>query len=178
MNRCSCSCLLSITPRSSAIRNVTTSWCRPPSTSPRSARATTIPAPVPPTRRGISRAIVRRARPSSTVDSRRGSISAKALAAGCTACGSPRNRASTAEMSSCPSTRLTSAGVTTCPATNRPSARPSRAFCCGMIAVCGIGRPSGCRNSAVTANQSAIPPTNPALALACTRSAPKPGGIA
>ena len=27
----------------------------------------------------------------------------------------------------------------------------------GMIAVCGIGRPSGWRNSAVTANQSASP---------------------
>ena len=40
-----------------------------------------------------------------------------------------------------------------------------------MIAVCGIGRPSGWRNIAVTANQSAMPPTNPALALACSSPA-------
>ena len=42
----------------------------------------------------------------------------------------------------------------------------SRAFCLGMIAVCGIGSPSGCRNSAVTANQSAKPPTIDASAIA------------
>ena len=76
------------------------------------------------------------------------------------------------------STRDTSAGVNTCPATKRPSARPSRAFWFGMMAVCGIGRPSGWRNKAVTANQSAMPPTKPALALACSRSVPQPGGKA
>jgi hypothetical protein len=32
-----------------------------------------------------------------------------------------------------------------------------------MIAVCGIGRPSGWRNSAVTANQSARPPDHRGL---------------
>jgi hypothetical protein len=32
----------------------------------------------------------------------------------------------------------------------------------GMIAVCGIGSPSGCRKSAVTANQSASAPTTAA----------------
>ena len=71
--------------------------------------------------------------------------------------------------------RPTSAGVNTWLATNRPSARPSRSFCVGMIAVCGIGRPSGWRNSAVTANQSAMPPTNPALAAACRMSVHHPG---
>ena len=39
----------------------------------------------------------------------------------------------------------------------------------GMIAVCGIGRPSGWRNSAVTANQSASPPTIAASAKARTK---------
>ena len=39
-----------------------------------------------------------------------------------------------------------------------------------MMAVWGIGMPSGWRNSAVTANQSAMPPTKPALAAACSRS--------
>ena len=37
-----------------------------------------------------------------------------------------------------------------------------------MIAVCGIGSPSGWRNSAVTANQSASAPTMPASAMAAT----------
>jgi len=35
-----------------------------------------------------------------------------------------------------------------------------------MSAVCGIGKPSGRRKSAVTANQSASPPTMPASAIA------------
>jgi len=46
-----------------------------------------------------------------------------------------------------------------------------RSFCVGMIAVCGIGRPSGLRNSAVTANQSASPPTSDASAVARTTAA-------
>ena len=37
-----------------------------------------------------------------------------------------------------------------------------------MIAVCGIGMPSGCLNNAVTANQSASAPTMPASAAART----------
>ncbi len=74
--------------------------------------------------------------------------------------------------------RRSSASVNTWVATKRPSARPSRSFCAGMMAVCGIGRPSGWRNSAVTANQSAMPPTNPAFAAACSRSVPQPGGRA
>jgi hypothetical protein len=39
----------------------------------------------------------------------------------------------------------------------------------GMIAVCGIGSPSGRRKSAVTANQSASPPTSDASAVARTK---------
>jgi hypothetical protein len=41
---------------------------------------------------------------------------------------------------------------------------PSTIFCrrAGMIAVCGIGSPSGWRKRAVTANQSARPPTSAA----------------
>ena len=39
----------------------------------------------------------------------------------------------------------------------------------GMIAVCGIGMPSGWRNSAVIANQSARPPTMAASAVARTK---------
>ena len=70
----------------------------------------------------------------------------------------------------------TSASVNTWLATKRPSAGPSRSFWLGMMAVCGIGMPSGWRNSAVTANQSAMPPTKPALAAACSRSVQQPGG--
>ena len=39
----------------------------------------------------------------------------------------------------------------------------------GISAVCGIGSPSGCRNSAVTANQSAMAPTMLASAPAFTK---------
>ena len=45
---------------------------------------------------------------------------------------------------------------------------PSASFFVGMIAVCGMGSPSGRRNSAVTANQSASAPTIPASAMART----------
>ena len=48
----------------------------------------------------------------------------------------------------------------------RASARPIWFLRAGTIAVCGIGRPSGRRNSAVTANQSARPPTSAASAKA------------
>jgi hypothetical protein len=48
----------------------------------------------------------------------------------------------------------------------RPS--PIWSFLAGMIAVCGIGSRSGWRNSAVTANQSANPPTIEASAAAWT----------
>ncbi len=52
--------------------------------------------------------------------------------------------------------------------TNSPRLSPSASLRVGMIAVCGIGIPSGCRNSAVTANQSASAPTMPASAAAFT----------
>jgi hypothetical protein len=51
----------------------------------------------------------------------------------------------------------------------------------GMIAVCAIGMPSGWRNSAVTANQSARPPTtaasNPAAKM-CSQVSPASGPVA
>ena len=52
--------------------------------------------------------------------------------------------------------------------TNAPRPSPSWSFLRRMIAVCGIGMPSGCLNSAVTANQSASAPTMPASAAART----------
>ena len=52
--------------------------------------------------------------------------------------------------------------------TNSSSPRPSSSLRLGIRAVCGIGRPSGCLNSAVTANQSAIAPTIDASAPAFT----------
>ena len=50
------------------------------------------------------------------------------------------------------------------------SASPIRSLLRGMMAVCGIGRPSGWRNKAVTANQSASPPTIAASANALTQA--------
>ncbi len=52
--------------------------------------------------------------------------------------------------------------------TKAPRPSPSWSFLRLMIAVCGIGMPSGCLNSAVTANQSASAPTMPASAPART----------
>ena len=46
--------------------------------------------------------------------------------------------------------------------------RATRSLRVGMIAVWGMGMPSGWRNSAVTANQSARPPTSDASAVART----------
>ena len=54
------------------------------------------------------------------------------------------------------------------PCTNSPRLRPIWSLRLGMIAVCGIGSPSGWRNSAVTANQSASAPTIAASAPART----------
>ncbi len=62
----------------------------------------------------------------------------------------------------------TSAGDRKFCCTNRPSARPMRSLLAGMMAVCGIGTPSGWRNRAVTANQSASAPTMAASAVART----------
>ena len=52
-----------------------------------------------------------------------------------------------------------------------------RFLLCGMMAVCGMRRPKGCRNSATTANQSAKPPTMAASAPAFTRRVAKVAGI-
>ena len=46
---------------------------------------------------------------------------------------------------------------------------PSSSLRFGTSAVCGIGSPSGCLKSAVTANQSAIAPTIDASAPALTK---------
>src|ERR1700735_504693 len=48
----------------------------------------------------------------------------------------------------------------------RLSAPPMRSLLAGMMPVCGIGKPSGRRNRATTANQSAQAPTMPASAKA------------
>ena len=51
---------------------------------------------------------------------------------------------------------------------NSPSVSAMRRWLRGMMAVCGIGRPSGRRNKATTAYQSASPPTVAAAAKAAT----------
>jgi hypothetical protein len=53
-----------------------------------------------------------------------------------------------------------------CCCTKFPMILPIRSFCLPMIAVWGIGMPRGCRKMAVTANQSASPPTTEASAVA------------
>jgi hypothetical protein len=55
-----------------------------------------------------------------------------------------------------------------------PRPVPMRSLLAGITAVWGIGNPSGRRNSAVTANQSARPPTMAASAPAATRPIQKP----
>ena len=59
--------------------------------------------------------------------------------------------------------RATTEGVRKLSLRNEASVSPIRSLLRGMIAVCGIGRPSGWRNRAVTANQSAMPPTSARL---------------
>ena len=56
--------------------------------------------------------------------------------------------------------------------TNSPSDLPISSLRLGMMAVCGIGIPSGWRKSAVTANQSASAPTIAASANALTYPQP------
>ncbi len=53
--------------------------------------------------------------------------------------------------------------------TNWPRVAANWSLRSTISAVCGMGRPSGRRNSAVTANQSATPPTIDASAPACTK---------
>ena len=98
------------------------------------------------------------------------------MAAGRAEAGSARKRCRMPGRSRRASTPETSSPVKTWVATKRPSAAPRRSFWCGMIAVCGIGMPSGWRNRAVTANQSAMPPTKPAFDAACSRSVQVDGG--
>ena len=52
--------------------------------------------------------------------------------------------------------------------------RPMRAWLRAMTAVCGMGRPSGLRNNATTANQSASAPTMAASAMAFTALSHRP----
>jgi hypothetical protein len=54
----------------------------------------------------------------------------------------------------------TTSGLRKFSCTNDPNVAPNWSLRSLMIAVCGMGSPSGCRNSAVTANQSASPPTS------------------
>ena len=65
--------------------------------------------------------------------------------------------------------RATTCGIRKLLRRNCASWSPIRSLLRGMIAVCGIGSPSGWRNSAVTANQSASPPTIAASANARTK---------
>ena len=64
--------------------------------------------------------------------------------------------------------RATTVGMRKFDCRNRAIESAMRSLFSGMIAVCGIGMPRGWRNSAVTANQSAMPPTIPASAKART----------
>jgi hypothetical protein len=70
------------------------------------------------------------------------------------------------------STRAISCATYSFVSTRLPTIVPTRAAIssqlAGISAVCGIGRPSGRRKIAVTANQSASPPTIPASAIAST----------
>ncbi len=68
----------------------------------------------------------------------------------------------------------TSFGSRKCRSMKLPSPAPIRSLLLGMTAVCGIGRPKGRRNKAVTANQSARPPTRAASVPARNRSIQKP----
>ena len=63
---------------------------------------------------------------------------------------------------------ITTSRVRNVSSMNSPSVSPNCCLRSTTIAVWGIGMPSGCRNSAVTANQSASPPTIDASAAACT----------
>ena len=62
--------------------------------------------------------------------------------------------------------RVTYSVVRMRPPTMPPTRAAMSCQLAGMSAVCGMGMPSGWRKSAVTANQSASPPTTPASAMA------------
>ena len=65
--------------------------------------------------------------------------------------------------------RATTPGIRKLSRRKLASVSPIRSLLRGTIAVCGMGRPSGWRNRAVTANQSASPPTIAASAKARTK---------
>ncbi len=64
---------------------------------------------------------------------------------------------------------LTASALRKFSCTNDPMVSAKRSFRSTTMAVCGMGRPRGRRNRAVTANQSARPPTSDAIAAACTQ---------
>ena len=85
-------------------------------------------------------------------------------------CGACRNRPAMPARSMVRIRRATTGAIRKFSLRNAASASPMRSLLRGMIAVWGIGRPSGWRNSAVTANQSASPPTIAASANALTHA--------
>ena len=88
-------------------------------------------------------------------------------------CGAWRKRPAAPARSIWRIRRATTGAIRKFSLRNVASVSPMRSLLRGMIAVCGIGRPSGWRNSAVTANQSASPPTIPASANALTQREPR-----
>ena len=81
---------------------------------------------------------------------------------------SPSQSAIWAAKSTSPSFRSTASAARKLVSMKAPRLSAMRRWLRGMIAVCGIGRPSGRRNSATTAYQSASPPTVAAEAKAAT----------
>src|ERR1700761_9100478 len=109
-----------------------------------------------------------------TSSSRRASVTVTTTSA-----ARPANRAAesrpdsqTASRGTRPAARIPSASTSAgrkCSCTNWPRVAANWSLRSTISAVCGIGRPSGRRNRAVTANQSATPPTIDASAPACTK---------
>ena len=79
------------------------------------------------------------------------------------------HRAARSERRSARSSAATTSRTRKCFCTKLPRMRPMRSFWVATIAVWGIGSPRGRRNRAVTANQSASPPTSDASAVARTK---------
>ncbi len=90
------------------------------------------------------------------------------VTAASTSAGFTRSAAVTshAAMSTRAISRITYSRVSTWPPTMAPTRAAMSCQFDGISAVWGIGRPSGRRKIAVTANQSARPPTMPASAMA------------
>ncbi len=96
------------------------------------------------------------------------SAAAASPASRCARPGAARKSPSRPGTSTVASLSSTTARVRKFSWTKVPRLAPIWSFLRGMIAVCGIGIRSGCRNSAVTANQSASAPTIEASAVART----------